>query len=67
MAEHTWPLRKSVAADHRFLTKADLIEALNGLADDTPLWIDNYWQPVRQIAQRPVDLISNLPDGIHLG
>ena len=29
-----------------------MIAALSHVADDTPVWIDNYWQVRRQITQR---------------
>ena len=67
MADNIWPLKNRLPEGHQFLTKSDVIESLNGLDDDTPVWIDNYWQPVRQITQRPVDLIAARPDGIHFG
>lgn len=44
-----------------------LREILDEVDDETPLWINNYWQPIRQITQRPVDLIAIRPDGVHLG
>lgn len=44
-----------------------LREILDEVDGETPLWINNYGQPIRQIAQRPVDLIAIRPDGVHLG
>lgn len=67
MADHSWPLRRPIPREFVFFTKADLLEALSDADDDAPIWIDNYWQPVRQIAQRPLELIAAGPDGIHLG
>lgn len=67
MADNTWPLKNRLPAGHQFFTKSDVIEFLDGLDDDTPIWIDNYWQPLRQITQRPVDLIAARADGIHFG
>ncbi|MGV9768314.1 hypothetical protein ACWDR7_02345 [Microbacterium sp. NPDC003461] len=67
MAENTWPLKNKLPEGHLFLTKAELIEILDEVDDETPLWINNYWQPIRQITQRPVDLIAIRPDGVHLG
>lgn len=67
MAENTWPLKNRLPEGHLFLTKAELLEILDEVDDETPLWINNYWQPIRQITQRPVDLIAIRPDGVHLG
>lgn len=67
MADHTWPLKNRLPKGHEFLTASDAIELLSDVPGDTPIWIDNYWQPVRQIAQRPADLIAVGPDGIHFG
>ncbi|GAB2506681.1 hypothetical protein GCM10027064_00210 [Microbacterium petrolearium] len=67
MAENTWPLKNRLPEGHLFLTKAELLEIRDEVDDETPLWINNYWQPIRQITQRPVDLIAIRPDGVHLG
>ncbi len=67
MAEHTWPLKNRIPAEFVFFTKGELIEILDGIDDETPIWINNYWQPVRQITQRPMEVYANRPDGIHLG
>ncbi len=48
-------------------TKGELIEFLDQVDDETPLWIDNYWQLLRQITQRPIDLIAVSTDGVHFG
>lgn len=67
MAENTWPLKNKLPEGHQFFTKADLLEFLSEVDDETPIWLNNYWQPIRQITQRPMDLMANRPDGIHLG
>ncbi|GAA5202184.1 hypothetical protein [Microbacterium jejuense] len=67
MADNTWPLKNRLPEGHQFFTTSDVIEFLSGFDDDTPVWIDNYWQPVRQITQRPLDLIAAGSDGIHFG
>ncbi|TNC16623.1 hypothetical protein FHE66_14705 [Georgenia sp. 311] len=65
--EHPWPLRRTPPEDFEFFTKAEVLEFLAYFDDETPIWIDNYWQPVRQIAQRPLEVIGSHPDGIHFG
>lgn len=67
MAENPWPLKNKLPEEYLFFTKADLLEFLSDLDDQTPIWIDNYWQPVRQITQRPLEVITSWPDGVHLG
>ncbi|WP_454301179.1 hypothetical protein [Salana multivorans] len=52
MAENPWPLKNKFPEEYLFFTKADLLEFLSDLDDQTPIWIDNYWQPVRQITPR---------------
>ena len=66
MTTNTWPLKKPLPHGHRFITKSGLMEVLDMVDDDTPIWINNYWQPIRQITQRPVDLIAIRPDGLHI-
>lgn len=65
--DHAWPLRRRLPEGFQFLTKVDVMEFLSGVDDATPIWVDNYWQPVRQIAQRPLGVIGNDPDGVHFG
>lgn len=67
MVEHNWPLRRRLREDHQHFTKSDLLEILSEVEGDDPVWIDNYWQPLRQIAQRPIEMISHGPDGWHIG
>lgn len=65
--DHAWPLRRKLPEGFQFMTKTEVVEFLAYFDDDTPIWIDNYWQPVRQIAQRPLEVITNQPDGVHFG
>ena len=68
MVEHPWPLKNKVPDGHQHITKSDLVEILEKLSDpDTPIWIDNYWQVGRQIAQRPIELMYPSDDGFHIG
>ena len=69
-AEYNWPLRKKKLPEgHVFFTKDEMLELLDdpSIQGDAPIWIDNYWQPIRQIAQRPLDVIINGQDGVHFG
>lgn len=66
MAENTWPLRNKLPKGYHFFTKADLLEFLSEVDDETPIWLNNYWQPVRQITQRPMEFMAVHPDGVHL-
>jgi hypothetical protein len=66
--KHDWPLKNPLPDGHQHFTKSELIEILNEVdGDDEPVWIDNYWQPVRQITQRPIDVIGHSEDGWHIG
>jgi hypothetical protein len=68
MVEHPWPLKNSLPIGHSHFTKAELIELLAHVEDDeTPIWIDNYWQLRRQITQRPIELMYAADDGFHIG
>jgi hypothetical protein len=69
MAEHPWPLKNKLPEGHRHFTKADLLEIFEEakLADDDPIWIDNYWQIRRQITQRPIEVMYIDNDGFHIG
>ncbi|GAA2181807.1 hypothetical protein GCM10009785_18400 [Brooklawnia cerclae] len=66
MAEHAWPLKNKLPADYVQFTKSDLVEFLDLIEDDeTPVWIDNYWQIKQQITQRPIELLYISEDGAH--
>jgi len=39
MAENTWPLKNTLPEGHLLLTKAELMEILDEVDDETPLWI----------------------------
>ena len=67
MPNHPWPLKNRIPAEFEFFTKAELIEFLDEVPDDTPIWIDNYWQVRHQITQRPVEVLYADPDGFHIG
>lgn len=67
MHNHPWPLKNRIPDAFEFFTKAELIEFLDEVPDDTPIWIDNYWQIRHQITQRPVELLYVNPDGFHIG
>jgi hypothetical protein len=67
MQNHPWPLKNRIPDAFEFFTKAELIEFLDEVPDDTPIWIDNYWQIRHQITQRPVELLYADPDGFHIG
>lgn len=58
--KHPWPLKNPLPEPHIPITRADLEEFLDaaGVQDSDAIWIDNYWQPWRSIAQRPVDLCT---------
>lgn len=62
MVEQNWPLKNKLPEGHQHL-----IEIFAELEDDNPVWIDNYWQPVRQITQRRIDVIGHGEDGWHIG
>lgn len=65
---HDLPLKNRLPEGYQPFTKADLLDFLAEAGDrDTPIWIDNYWQPVRGITQRPIELMGCSEDGIHLG
>ncbi|MFC7581392.1 hypothetical protein ACFQ23_00615 [Schaalia naturae] len=64
--DHSWPLRRRLPAGFAFFTKTSLLECLDEVGDDEPIWLDNYWQPIRQITQRPLELIYPHDDGLHL-
>jgi len=66
MAENTWPLKNKLPEGYQFFTKADLLEFLSDVDDETPIWLNNYWQPERQITQRPMEFLAIRPDGVHL-
>lgn len=69
MGNHPWPLANTLPTGYQPLTLGDLREILSLIEsanDNTRIWLDNYWQPVRQITQRPVELIYHGEDGIHL-
>lgn len=66
MAENTWPLKNKLPEGYQFFTKADLLEFLSEVDDETPIWLNNYWQPVRQITQRPMEFMAARPDGVHI-
>lgn len=66
MRDHPWPLKKKLPKGHVPLTKAELVEILESLPDDAPLWIDNHRQPIRSITQRPVDLMYIGVGGLHI-
>lgn len=66
MAENTWPLKHKLPEGYQFFTKADLLEFLSEVDDETPIWLNNYWQPVRQITQRPMEFMGVRPDGVHV-
>src|SRR5690606_28397524 len=66
MAENTWPLKNKLPEGYQFFTKADLLEFLSEVDDETPIWLNNYWQPVRQITQRPMEFMAVRPDGVHI-
>jgi len=69
MQNHRWPLKNKLPDPHIPIARADLEEFLDAarVQPDDAIWTDNYWQPVRQITQRPVDLIYISEDGVHLG
>lgn len=67
MVEHDWPLKNKLPEGHQHFTKVDLMEIFAEVDDDDPVWIDNYWQPVRQITQRPIEIIAHSEDGWHIG
>jgi hypothetical protein len=67
MVEHNWPLKNKLPEGHQHFTSRELIDLLEEFDDDMPVWIDNYWQPVRQITQRPIDVIMRSSDGWHIG
>lgn len=68
MVEHPWPLKNKLPAGHQHFTKSELLEILEEVNDEeTPIWIDNYWQIRRQITQRPVELMYIDDDGFHIG
>lgn len=64
--EHAWPLKTKLSEGYQFFTKSDLLEFLSQVDDETPIWLNNYWQPVRQITQRPMELLAVRPDGVHI-
>lgn len=65
---YDWPLKNRLPEGYRQFTKADLLDFLAEAGDrDTLIWIDNYWQPVRGITQRPIELMGFSEGGIHLG
>lgn len=67
MHDHPWPLKNRTPAGHEFFAKDELLEALAHVPDDTPIWIDNYWQVRHQITQRPLEVLYPDVDGFHLG
>lgn len=66
MSENTWPLKNKLPEGYQFFTKSDLLEFLSEVDDETPIWLNNYWQPVRQITQRPMEFLAVRPDGVHI-
>ena len=64
---HPWPLKNPLPERHQYFTRQELIEFLDGVDDDTPVWIDNYRQIRHSIAQRPIDVIAMHSDGVHIG
>ncbi|MGO2048041.1 hypothetical protein [Brachybacterium alimentarium] len=67
MENHSWPLKKRLPEGCQPFTKADPLDHLAEASDDdAPIWIDNYWQPIRGITQRPVELMVSSEDDIHL-
>lgn len=66
MSEHRWPLKNKLPEGYLHFTKADLLEFLSYVDDDAPIWLNNYWQPVRQITQRPLEMMATDDDGVHL-
>lgn len=64
--EHAWPLKNKLSPGYQFFTKADLLELLSEVDEETPIWLNNYWQPMRQITQRPMELFALRPDGVHI-
>lgn len=66
MTEHVWPLKNKLPEGYQFFTKEDLLEFLSEVDAETPIWLDNYWQPIRQITQRPMELMAIDSDGVHI-
>lgn len=66
MAENTWPQKNKLPEGYQVFTKSDLLEFLSELDDETPIWLNNYWPPVRQITQRPMEFLPVRPDGVHI-
>jgi len=67
MVEHNWPLKNKLPEGHQHFTTHELIELFQEIGEDEPVWIDNYWQPIRQITQRPIDVVGRSADGWHIG
>ncbi|MFU8947531.1 hypothetical protein ACLRGF_12465 [Mycetocola zhadangensis] len=68
MVEHNWPLKDTLPAGPQHITKSELLEFLDEVADpEAPIWIDNYRQIRHQITQRPIHVLINAPDGAHIG
>ena len=67
MVEHPWPLTNKLPAGYQHITKAELLEFMDHVDLDTPIWIDNYRQICHQITQRPVEATALAEDGFHIG
>lgn len=67
MVEHNWPLKNKLPAGYQHLTKAELLEFMDHVHPDTPIWIDNYWPVRHHITQRPVEMTALGEDGFHIG
>lgn len=61
-----WPLKNKLHEGYQVFTKVDLLELLGQINDETPIWLNNYWQPLRQITQRPMEFLAVRPDGVHI-
>jgi len=67
MVEHDWPSKNKLPEGRQHFTTHELIEMFQEIGEDEPVWIDNYWQLIRRITQRPIDVVSRSADGWHIG
>ena len=67
MVEYFWPLNHKLPAGYQHVTKADLIEFMESVHPDTPIWIDSYRQILRHTTQRPLGMTGLAEDGFHIG